>query len=121
MSQSVLLTIARRSIEEVLQAENTIDRSQLLEQYPVLGEEMATQVNLYLGDQLRGSAKSTAAERSLLEDIIRNAKIAAFQDDRFDPLVTSEYLHSSIELILFSPEGELSHKAPPLLKEHLPS
>ncbi len=117
MSQSVLLTIARRSIEEVLQAENIIDRNELLEQYPVLMQPIATQVNLYLGDELRGSAKSVSAERSLLEDIIRNAKIAAFQDNRFSPLVTSEYLRTSVELILFSAEGPLSHKDAPILPE----
>ncbi len=116
MSQSVLLTIARRSIEEVLQAENTIDRTQLLEEYPVLGEKIATQVNLFLGDEMRGSAKSTKAARTLLDDIIHNAKMAAFQDDDFPPLITSEYLRTTVELILFSAEGILSHKDEPILK-----
>lgn len=117
MSQSVLLSIARRSIEEVLQAENTIDRAQLLGEYPVLGQKMATQVNLYLGDELRGSARSEMATRSLLEDIIHNAKIAAFQDQGFAPLVTSEYLRTSVELILFSDEGPLRHRDTPLLQD----
>ena len=55
--------------------------------------------------------------KPLLEDIIRNAKIAAFQDNRFSPLVTSEYLRTSVELILFSAEGPLSHKDAPILSE----
>lgn len=117
MSQSVLLTIARRSIEEVLQTENIIDRTQLLEQYPILGEKMATQINLYLGDELRGSAKSETPLRPLLDDIIHNAKIAAFQDENFAPLITSEYLRTSVELILFSPDGPLCHKDSSILKE----
>jgi hypothetical protein len=54
MSQSVLLTIARASIEEVLQGQNSIDRSELLEQYPILGEPMATQISLHLGIKVRG-------------------------------------------------------------------
>lgn len=117
MSQSVLLTIARASIEEVLQAQTTINRSELLEQYPILSEPMATQITLYLGNKIRGNAKTERAERSLLEDIIYNAKSAAFQDKNFDPIVTSEYLHTLIELKVFSPEGELSHQSEPLLTD----
>lgn len=117
MSQSVLLTIARASIEEVLQGQNSIDRSKLLEQYPILSEEMATQITLYLGNKIRGIAKTQTPERSLLEDIIHNAKAAAFQDENFDPLVTSEYLHATIQLTLFSPDGELSHESEPILKD----
>lgn len=117
MSQSVLLSIARRSIEEVLQAENTIDRSELLGHYPVLGERMATQVNLYLGNELRGSAKSENPVRPLIDDIIHNAKVAAFQDEHFSPLITSEYLRTSVELILFSAEGPIGHRDAPILKE----
>ncbi len=117
MSQSLLLTIARRSIEEVLQAENTIDRVQLLGEYPVLGEQITTQVNLYLGNELRGSARSDTPSRPLLDDIIHNAKIAAFQDENFSPLITSEYLRTSVELILFSADGPLRHRDTPILKE----
>ncbi|HEX5328566.1 AMMECR1 domain-containing protein [Sulfuricurvum sp.] len=117
MSQSVLLTIARASIEEVLQGQNTINRGELLEQYPILSEPMATQITLYLGSKVRGNAKSETSKRSLLEDIIYNAKAAAFQDEAFDPLVTSEYLHATIELTIYSPEGELSHQSEPILKD----
>ncbi len=117
MAQSLLITIARESIEEVLRAENTIEYSRLLEEYPVLGQKMATQINLYLGDEVRGSARSETAERPLLEDIIRNAKLAAFQNDPLPPLATSEYLRASVELILFSSEGPLRHRDGPILKE----
>ena len=115
MSQSVLLTIARQSIQEVLQAEQTINRNELLEHYPVLSEPMATQIILTLDDQIRGSAKSEFPERSLLEDIIRNAKLAAFEDENFTPLSTSEYLRCRIQLTLFSAEGPLSHSDEPIL------
>lgn len=116
MSQSVLLTIARASIEEVLQAQNSIDRNDLLENYPILHEPIATQITLFLDNKIRGSAKSETPQRSLLEDIIHNAKIAAFQDESFDPLVTSEYLHTTIKLTLFTADGELSHQSEAILK-----
>jgi len=117
MSQSVLLTIARASIEEVLQGQNSINRSELLEHYPILREPMATQITLYLGNKVRGVSKTQILTRSLLEDIIYNAKAAAFQDEDFDPLVTSEYLHATIQLTVFSPDGELSHQSEPIVKE----
>lgn len=117
MSQSVLLTIARKSIEEVLQAEHSIDRAKLAEEYPILNEMMGTEIILYLDDKVRGSAKTESPVRSLLEDIIHNAKVAAFQDTAFTPLSTSEYLHTSVELIIFSPEGPLRHRDAPILHE----
>jgi len=117
MSQSVLLTIARASIEEVLQAQNSIDRDDLLANYPILREPIATQITLYLDNKVRGNAKSETPLRSLLEDIIHNAKIAAFQDDAFNPLVTSEYLHATIKLTLFTADGELSHQSEPILSK----
>lgn len=116
MSQSVLLTIARASIEEVLQAQNSIKRTELLENYPILSQPMDCEINLYLNNKLRGSARTDKLERSLLEEIIHNAKIAAFQDENFNPLVTSEYLHTTIKLTLFTADGELSHQSDPILK-----
>ncbi|MFA6188559.1 MAG: AMMECR1 domain-containing protein [Sulfuricurvum sp.] len=117
MSQSVLLNIARDSIHEVLQAQQSINRTELLESYPLLGEIVATQVNLYLNGKARGSAQSEQPEHSLLEDIIINAKRAAFQDPSFIPISTSEYLHTSIELILFTADGPISHRDDPILKD----
>ncbi|MDP1784602.1 MAG: AMMECR1 domain-containing protein [Sulfuricurvum sp.] len=117
MSQSVLLNIARSSIEEVLQAQETIKRIELLETYPLLEQIVATQVTLYLNGKARGSSRSEGAERSLLEEIIRNAKRAAFEDPSFLPISTSEYLHAVIELTLFTADGPISHRDDPILKE----
>lgn len=117
MSQSVLLTIARASIEEVLQAQNSINRAELLESYPILSQPIECEITLYLDNKLRGSARTEKLEHSLLEEIIRNAKIAAFQDENFDPLITSEYLHTTIKLTLFTADGELSHQSGPILSK----
>lgn len=117
MSQSVLLSLARKSIEEVLRAERTINRTEFLEKYPILNEIMGTQITLYLNDKIRGRATTQSPTRSLLDDIIYNAKIAAFQDSAFTPIVTSEYLSIAIELVLFTADGPLSHTDTPILKE----
>lgn len=117
MSQSVLLNIARASIEEVLQAQLTIDRHDLLEHYPILAQPMECELTLFLNNKVRGSSRSISMENSLLEEIITHAKMAAFQDERFDPIVISEYLHTTIKLTLFTPDGALSHQSEPILKE----
>lgn len=117
MSQSVLLNIARESIQEVLQAQESLNRSELLEHYPILGEAVATEITLYLNGKARGTSRSENAEHSLLEDIILNAKRAAFQDPNFIPISTSEYLHTSVELILYTADGPISHRDDAILKE----
>ena len=109
-NRSVLLRLAHDSIQEVFEAKRTIQKSSLLEKYPLLNDKITTTVNIYFENKLRGSASSTKPELSLLEDIILNAKRCAFQDLNFTPLTTSEYLHSEIEIILNTKDGIISEK-----------
>ena len=109
MSQSVLLELARESIQEVLEAEKTIDREALLEQYPVLAQKMATFVTLTIDGELRGCIGSLVAQRPLIDDIVHNAKAAAFQDPRFTPMTTSEYLHCAVEISLLTEPEEVTY------------
>jgi len=122
MSRSVLLQLARDSIAEVLEAQRTIDKKTLLDAHPLLNEKIATRVNIYLDNELRGSSFSKEATFSLLEDIVINAKRSAFQDKNFTPISTSEYLSCEIELILSTPDGVISEKDPAILSntEHKP-
>ncbi|WP_324171548.1 AMMECR1 domain-containing protein [Sulfurimonas sp.] len=115
MSRSVLLQLARDSIQEVLEAKRTIDKTKLLITHPLLNEKIATTVNLYINKELRGSSDSKNATRTLLDDIVHNAKMSAFQDKNFSPITTSEYLNCEIELLLNTPEGILSEKDAPIL------
>ena len=116
MSRSVLLQLARDSIAEVLEAQRTINKEMLLDEHPLLNQKIATRVNLYLDNELRGSSYSDEANLSLLEDIIKNAKISAFQDKNFSPISTSEYLSCEIELLLSTPDGVISEKDSSILK-----
>ncbi|WP_373005270.1 AMMECR1 domain-containing protein [Sulfurimonas sp.] len=117
MSRSVLLQLARDSIHEVLEMKRTIDKSALLNEHPLLNEKIATTVNIYIKKELRGSFASKEATKSLLEDIIYNAKKSAFEDKNFTPLTTSEYLSCEIELLLNTPDGVMSEKDPAILKD----
>lgn len=120
MSRSVLLQLARDSIHEVYEAKRTINKQSLLEQHPLLGEKIATTVNIYLDNQLRASYGSKDAQKSLLEDIVCNAKRAVFEDNNSKPLTTSEYLSCEIELVLNTPDGVMSEKDPAILKTNFP-
>ena len=116
MSRSVLLQLARDSIAEVLESQRTIDKEALLRDHPLLNEKIATRVNIYLENELRGSSHSSEANLTLLEDIVRNAKMSAFQDKNFSPISTSEYLSCEIELLLSTPDGVISEKDTSILK-----
>jgi len=116
MSRSVLLQLARDSIQEVLEATRTINKQELLQKHPLLAHEIATTVNLYIDSELRGTASTKIPSYSLLEDIIKNAKVSAFENKDFKPLTTSEYLNCELELILNTADGIISEKDPSILK-----
>lgn len=106
MSRSPLLQLVRDSIEEVIEARRIINRDELLSMYPALEQEVACIITLKLGDEIRGEAKTEQASQALIDDIIYNAKVAAFQDSRFSPLTTAEYLRATISLSLLIPDEE---------------
>lgn len=105
MATSPLLTLARDSIREVLQAENIINKEVLLQKFPLLNQKVATQVAIYLKDEIFGYATSLKDEKSLLEDIIFNAKSAAFFSKK--PLSSSEYLHAEVEVSLITLDEDI--------------
>jgi hypothetical protein len=117
MSQSVLLTLARDSIKEVLEAERIIDVKQMLKQYPLLQEKVATFVTLSINDKVRGCIGSLTPKNRLIDDVISNAKAAAFEDPRFSALTTSEYLHCCVEVSLLTPERALQYTNADHLKQ----
>ncbi len=119
MSKSLLLKIARESITEVFEAHNTIKKEDLYKEFPVLKKHIASFVTIYLDDELRGSMGSIIPTRPLLDDIIHNAKSAAFEDRRFTPLKTSEYLHASLELSLLTEPKEIAYQSISDIKEQI--
>jgi uncharacterized protein len=110
MSQSLLLTVARQSIVEVLEATRSIDVAHLKETHPILKEKIATAITLHLGDEIRSHYCSLHPEKSLVDDLIQNAKIAAFESTVYPPITTSEYLHVSVEVSILSPLQLLKYK-----------
>jgi AMMECR1 domain-containing protein len=116
MARSVLLQLARDSIQEVLQAKKKIDKHSLMSEYRLLKEKIDSSVKIYLNNELRGKSEIQNEDTSLVENIILNAKKAAFEDINFNPLSSSEYLSCEVEIELKTPDGVISERDPAIIK-----
>lgn len=117
--EQVLLHIARQSIKSCLDENTKIDSEEHIKNYPQLQEKKATFVTLNLHGNLRGCIGSLVASRSLVEDIIANAKAAAFGDPRFEKLSPEEFKDIQIELSLLSEPKALSYDSVEELKSKI--
>jgi uncharacterized protein len=105
MLGTVLLQIAKTVILSQFDKSYSLDREMLLKKYPFLDEKGAAFVTLKYDNELRGCIGSIISHRKLLDDIIYNAKAAAFSDPRFRPLESSEFEHLNLEVsVLTNPE-----------------
>ena len=97
---AVLLPLARRAIE---------DRRLRPPDAPAwLAERGATFVTLTEGGRLRGCIGSLEAWRPVGQDVIDNARSAAFRDPRFPPVAASELARLRVEVSLLSASEPLS-------------
>ena len=103
----VILDIAKQAICDEFERTSTIDHASLLRDFTFLGAPKATFVTLHLEGALRGCIGSLIAHRSLLEDLIHNAKAAAFEDPRFYPLSQEEFQRVCIEVSLLTDPEEI--------------
>jgi len=83
-------------------------RLNITAEYPELNFDWLHQlgasfVTLKRDGQLRGCIGSLEARRNLVDDIQANAVAAAFEDYRFSPLTSDEYLTLEIEVSVLSP------------------
>ena len=97
MERDVLLKIVRDAIEEEFGGEK-IDKEQYYLKYPEFKKKMAVFVTINKRGGLRGCIGSLVAHRPLLEDLIENAKSAAFKDPRFPPLTKEEFESGDLEI-----------------------
>ena len=110
MNRPLLIQLAHDSISEVLQAKNLIDKKALQQEYPLLNESIPMTMKIFLDGKLRGYYEDLA-QKSVLDNVIQGAKIAAFEDKNSEPLTLSEYFEIEIEISLQTPEGVISHRA----------
>ncbi len=96
---STLLEIARGSILNGLGLNSVPTKRNHL---PWLLQHAATFVTLTMDGALRGCIGSLAATRPLGEDVVSNARAAAFQDPRFPKLKREEWPRCRVEVSLLS-------------------
>jgi len=106
-----MVEIARDAIREVFEKRPIIDREKLLKEHPELAQKGAAFVTLEKRESLRGCIGSLIAHRTLLDDLIENARAAAFHDPRFPPLTKEEFEDPglTIEISLLSEPKPLSY------------
>ncbi len=93
-----LLELARASIARALGS----DARKPVSDEAWLSEWRATFVTLKQGGDLRGCVGAIQAHRLLAEDVIANARAAAFDDPRFEPMRRDELARTDIEVSLLS-------------------
>jgi len=117
--KEILLKIARASILEEFENKPLINKKDLIKEYPFLNEERATFVTLKIDGNLRGCIGSILPRMSLIDDVIYNAKQAAFADPRFNPLTPKEYEKIHIEVSILTIPEKLEYENPQDLKRKI--
>jgi AmmeMemoRadiSam system protein A len=74
---------------------------------PWLQEPGASFVTLRLDGELRGCIGSVQARRPLVDDVVHNARAAAFRDPRFPPVTPAELPRLQVEVSVLSPREPL--------------
>ncbi len=110
MDKHILVQIARDVIAEALSGERRIDREALVREYPWLAEKGAVFVTLNEDRQLRGCIGSIVAHQPLIDDLIANARSAAFGDPRFSPVRSEELDAIEVEVSLLTPPEPVTYR-----------
>jgi AmmeMemoRadiSam system protein A len=109
MKKDILLKIAKDAILSEFD-NRKIDRENLIREYPELLKRGAVFVTIKERGELRGCIGSLVAHRPLIDDLIENAKSAAFRDPRFLPLKRDEIDDINLEISILSPYKEIEYR-----------
>lgn len=109
MNPSIYLQIARSAIGEYFGL-TRVEPDSFIAAYPELRKEKACFVTLNSNHHLRGCIGSIIPHRPLIDDLISNARSAAFKDPRFPPLTREEFSTLTIEVSLLSLPQEVNYR-----------
>jgi len=115
--EKLILKATRNAIREKFTGKSLIYSKMLTDKYPELLEYGAAFVTLTKDNQLRGCIGSIESYRPLINDIIGNAKSAAFNDPRFEPLRFEELEDISIEVSILSKPQSVNYESIEKLKK----
>lgn len=105
----ILIEIAKTVILDSLSNTNKFNREFYLKSYPQLMEKRASFVTLNKNNKLRGCIGSLIPHQPLIDDIIHNAKAAAFQDPRFKAVNKDEFNEVELEISLLTYPKKLEY------------
>ncbi|MBU0722365.1 AmmeMemoRadiSam system protein A [Patescibacteria group bacterium] len=104
-----LLNLAREAIKSKL--ENSIFKVDTTKISNALKQKRGTFVTLKNNGKLRGCIGHLVAAQALCDDVIENARAAAFLDPRFAPLTKSEFEKIDIEISVLSSSKKLKYES----------
>ncbi|HEX3486032.1 MAG TPA: AmmeMemoRadiSam system protein B [Micropepsaceae bacterium] len=102
-TRKLLLRVSREIVRQG--AQNPMQPPKVKFQGPIprmLMAQRATFVTLKIGDRLRGCRGSLVPHRSLVSDVLENARKSAFDDPRFPPLTSDELEQINIHISILS-------------------
>lgn len=120
--KQTLLNIAKIAIKEEFIGYKELNedvKQRLIQMFPKLQKPGAVFVTINERDSLRGCIGSLRAYRPLIEDVIENAKAAAFMDPRFPPLTPKEFDEITIEISVLSEPKPLEYNNAQDLREKI--
>ncbi|MGD9970320.1 MAG: AmmeMemoRadiSam system protein A [Sulfuricurvum sp.] len=106
MDQKGYVALAKDAIRAAFE-QTVLDKDHYTAKNPRLEDQGAAFVTLTEQGRLRGCIGSIIAHRSLYDDIVHNARSAAFRDPRFLPLAREEFQHVDVEVSLLTPPQEV--------------
>lgn len=106
----IILNLVKQSIQDEFNYQSNIDIEKLTQDNLWLQKDGASFVTLTQKGQLRGCIGTLVAGRPLIEDIIANAKNAAFRDPRFSKLTREEFENINIEVSILSEPKLIEYK-----------
>jgi MEMO1 family protein len=109
--QKTLLELARRAIRQA----DTLPPNEASD---VLRNHGSCFVTLHLNGQLRGCIGSIAPYQALAENVIRNARAAAYEDSRFSPVIPELIPDLEIEISYLTPSEPIADIADFVLGRH---
>jgi AmmeMemoRadiSam system protein A len=102
-----LLQLARKNIESWLDFNKEVNIN-LNEISPALQKKMASFITLTKNSDLRGCVGTLVARDCLYKDVMRNAYLSAFKDNRFSPLTRDELNIIKIEISILTPPQKVN-------------
>ncbi len=119
MDKTLLLNLAKKAIESNFNKNIQIQKDKILKENAYLKENRATFVTLTLDERLRGCIGSLLAYRTFFDDLLYNAKAAAFSDPRFPSLSKAEFEKIKIEISILTTPKILEYSSLEDLEEKL--